>query len=403
MRDVTGDTVRGMRHIRNTFEDMATRYGYSPVQPPVIELLDTLQTKSGPAIRDEIYNFADKGGREVGLRFDFTMGMTRHATSDMSLAMPAKMYAYGGVFRYDEPQKGRYRHFHQWDLEVYGRPHIIQDAELILFTAELLDALQIDCTIRLSHRGIMEGYITGTVGPDAVPDMLRAADKTSKKESTHIIQEYADRGYDASDVEAVLQMASVHGTASDVYDALPDTIQKGVSWQHTQRLYDIIHESCAVQVDLGIVRGLDYYTGMVFEAFGPAPGALAGGGRYDTLPGAFGRPEMGAAGVAGGVERILEMMGYGPVEPATISVIYHDTLYDVALQLAVSLRRRGAQVVMDTAGRSLKKQMGVASSCQHAIILAPREMADGMAIVRHMENGSQRLVPYDTLTQEMPW
>lgn len=403
MRDISGEEWTSIEHIRRRFWEMAILYDYEPVQPSPLELLSTLETKSGPAIRDEIYNFSDKGGREVGLRFDFTMGMTRNMSADRSRPAPAKVAGFGGVFRYDEPQKARYRYFHQWDIEIYGRPHPSQDAEIIEFTARLLDTLPIRGTsIRINHREMAEAKILAVFGGnrEAVPDMLRAADKIQKKSPDQIVDEFATKGYDPDGIREIIGFAGISGSPDEVEAVLDGPEANHDTWTHLKELIDSLG-SVGVRnasIDFGVVRGLDYYTGMVFEAFGgQADGALAGGGRYDLLPGAFGRDEMGAAGVAGGVERTMLAMDPSgtPPGPPPIPVIYaKETVFGRAAALASAIRGAGIPVRLDLAGRPLRKQMGQARSAGTAVIVAPREMDDGMVIIRDMSDGSQRTVPY---------
>jgi len=138
MKDFTRSETENIEHIRSHFKQLSNLYGFSFMDPSPIELLSTLETKSGPAIRDEIYYFKDKGDREIALRFDFTMGLTRYATSQKSMRLPAKISSFGGVFRYDEPQKGRYRYFHQWDLEIYGKSNLESESEIIELTLDCL-------------------------------------------------------------------------------------------------------------------------------------------------------------------------------------------------------------------------------------------------------------------------
>lgn len=403
MRDISGEEWASVEHIRRRFWEMAALYDYEPVQPSPLELLSTLETKSGPAIRDEIYNFADKGGREVGLRFDFTMGMTRNMAADRSRPTPAKVAGFGGVFRYDEPQKARYRYFHQWDIEIYGRPHPSQDAEIIEFTARLLDSLPVrGTTIRINHREVAESKILAVFEgrKEAVPDMLRAADKIQKKPPDQIVDEFAAKGYGPDGIREIIEFAGISGSPDEVEAVLDGPEANHDAWTRLKELVDSLG-SVGVRnasIDFGVVRGLDYYTGMVFEAFGgQVDGALAGGGRYDLLPGAFGRDEVGAAGVAGGVERTMLAMDPSgtPPGPPPVPVIYaKEAVFGQAAALASAIRGAGIPVRLDLAGRPLRKQMGQARSARTAVIVAPREMDDGMVIIRDMSDGSQRTVPY---------
>ena len=185
MKDFTWSETANIEHIRSHFKQLSNLYGFSFMDPSPIELLSTLETKSGPAIRDEIYYFKDKGDREIALRFDFTMGLTRYATSQKSMKLPAKISSFGGVFRYDEPQKGRYRYFHQWDLEIYGKANLESESEIIELTSRLFDSLLLkNITIDVNHRNLVESYINkifDSKDSKLVGDMLRAVDKIAKK------------------------------------------------------------------------------------------------------------------------------------------------------------------------------------------------------------------------------
>lgn len=403
MRDVDGAELTGIEYVRERFLAMAAAYDYAQVDPSPLEMLGVLEAKSGPAIRDEIYGFVDKGGRDVGLRFDFTMGLTRNIAADRSRPLPSKVCSFGGVFRYDEPQKARYRYFHQWDVEVYGNSNPSQDAEIIEFTSRLFDALPVpETTIRVSHRSITESYIRSIFGggADAVPDMLRAADKIQKKAPDQIVSEFGAKGYDPAKVRSVIDFAGIRGSPDKVEPSLDADIAEHDSWAYLKEMVDSLRSVGVrnTQIDFGVVRGLDYYTGMVFEVFGGSEeSALAGGGRYDLLPGAFGRDDIDAAGVAGGVERIIMAMNPAdiPARPPPVSVMYANrTVFGHAAALASALRGSGIPARLDLAGRSLRKQMDSAGSSKMSLIVAPREMADGLLILRDMADGTERTIPY---------
>ena len=196
MKDFEEKENANIEHIRYHFKQLSNLYGFSFMAPSPIELLSVLETKSGPAIKDEIYYFKDKGDREVALRYDFTVGLTRYATSQKSMKLPAKISSFGGVFRYDEPQKGRYRYFHQWDIEIYGKPTLESEAEIIEVTSRLFDSLLLkNITIDINHRNLVESYINkifDSKDPQLVADILRAVDKISKKSKEEILAEFKD-------------------------------------------------------------------------------------------------------------------------------------------------------------------------------------------------------------------
>ena len=228
MKDFESAENSHIEHIRYHFKKLSNLYGFSFMDPSPIELLSTLETKSGPGIRDEIYYFKDKGDREVALRFDFTMGLTRYAAAQKSMKLPAKISAFGGVFRYDEPQKGRYRYFHQWDVEVYGKASLESEAEIIEITSRLFDSLLLkDITIDINHRNLVESYINKVFDskePELVANILRAVDKIAKKSKEQILNEFQEKGYETEKLEKILEFAQIKGTISEVENVF-DTSQ----------------------------------------------------------------------------------------------------------------------------------------------------------------------------------
>jgi histidyl-tRNA synthetase len=380
------------------------------MDPSPIELLSVLETKSGPAIRDEIYFFTDKGDREVALRYDLTVGLTRYAAAQKSIRLPAKISSFGGVFRYDEPQKGRYRYFHQWDIEVYGKPGLESEAEIIEFTSRLFDSLLLkDITIDINHRSLVESYINKTFDskdPTLVADILRAIDKIQKKSKQEILDEFKGR-YDADKLEKILEFSQIKGNIKEVEEKI-DTTQLD-SWDYLKQLFDSLENRGVsnVRINFGIVRGIDYYSGTVFEVYdkNSTLGALAGGGRYDSLTKAFGREDIGAAGVAGGVERIILTMQEQKIISDTkqprVSVLYtNEDMQKVAMSIASLLRLANIPTNIDLAGKVLKKQMDQASDSRYCIIVGPKELDDGKVVLRDMKNGEESQVDIEIITDD---
>ncbi|BDQ31688.1 histidine--tRNA ligase [Nitrosopumilus zosterae] len=411
MKDFEGAENANIEHVRYHFKQLSNLYGFSFMDPSPIELLSTLETKSGPGIRDEIYYFKDKGDREVALRFDFTMGLTRYAASQKSMKLPAKLSSFGGVFRYDEPQKGRYRYFHQWDIEIYGKPSIESEAEIIELTSRLFDSLLLrEITIDINHRNLVESYINkifNSNDPELVADILRAVDKIAKKSKDEILKEFQAKGYQTEKIEKILEFSQIKGTISEV-EKIFDTTQLG-SWNELKQLFDSLENRGVsnVRINFGIVRGLDYYSGTVFEVFdkNSTLGALAGGGRYDTLTKAFGRDDIGATGVAGGVERIILTMQEQKIIPKIlqkrVAVLYiNEEMQKVAYSIASLLRLNNIPTDIDLAGRNLKKQMDIASNAQLSIIVGPDELEEGNVVLKDMVNGTEGTISLEKLTED---
>ena len=380
------------------------------MDPSPIELLSVLETKSGPAIKDEIYYFKDKGDREVALRFDFTVGLTRYVAAQKSIKLPAKISSFGGVFRYDEPQKGRYRYFHQWDIEIYGKPTLESEAEIIELTSRLFDSLLLkDITIDINHRNLVESHINKVFDskePQLVADILRAVDKIAKKSKDDIISEFKDR-YDESKLEKILEFSQIKGTIPEIEKAFD--VSQLESWDELKLLIDSLENRGVsnVRINFGIVRGLDYYSGTVFEVFdkNSTLGALAGGGRYDSLTKAFGREDIGATGVAGGVERIILTMQEQKIIPEVtqnrIAILYvNEEMQKVAHSIASMLRLENIPTDVDIVGRNLKKQMEHASHARLAIIVGPDELKEGNVVLRDMVNGTEGTIPLEKLTED---
>jgi len=410
MKDFESLENTNIEHIRYHFKQLSNLYGFSFMDTSPIELLSTLETKSGPAIRDEIYYFKDKGDREVALRFDFTMGLTRYAASQKSMRLPAKLSAFGGVFRYDEPQKGRYRYFHQWDIEVYGKTTLESEAEIIEITSRLFDSLLLkNITIDINHRNLAESYINkifDSKEPQLVADILRAVDKIQKKSKEKIIEEFKNR-YDESKLEKILEFSQIKGTIKEVENSF-DTTQLE-SWDELKQLFDSLENRGVsnVRINFGIVRGLDYYSGIVFEVFdkNSTLGALAGGGRYDTLTKAFKREDIGATGVAGGVERIILTMQEQGIVPEIsqkrVSVLYiNDEMQKVAHSITSLLRLNNIPTDIDLAGRNLKKQMDIANNSKFAIIVGPQELEQGNVVLKDMITGTEGTISLEKLTED---
>jgi len=416
MKDFDRDEIVKIEFVRQKFLETANAFGFDLMEPSPIELLDTLEKKSGSAIKNEIYQFKDKGDREVALRFDFTVGLTRYVASQKTLKLPAKFSSFGGVWRYDEPQKGRYRFFHQWNIETFGNLNTEHDAELIEFTSRFFDNLKLqNISIDINHRKLVESYINHVFESNETTllhDIFRAVDKIQKKSKDEILQEYKKKGYSPEKLEKILEFSNLKGTPDEIEQSFDTSIEGGGwrelldSWNELCNLYRSLKDRGVdnVRINFGIVRGLDYYSGIVFEAFDTTSdlGALVGGGRYDNLPNVFGRDDLGATGVAGGVERIilrLDAQGIScTTSNDTVSVLYvNDELKPHAIDCASKLRKLGVIVNIDLTTKSLKKQMENSSESKFSIIFAPKEFAEKNVVLRNMVDRTEKQISLDEL------
>ena len=408
MKDFDKNEMIKIEFVRQKFLETASVFGFNLMEPSPIELLSVLEAKSGPSIRDEIYQFQDKGDREVALRFDFTVGLTRYATSQKTLKLPAKLSSFGGVWRYDEPQKGRYRFFHQWNIEIFGNLNLDYDAEIIEFTSRFFDNLTMEnIIIDINHRKLVQSYINQLFESNETSllnDIFRAVDKIQKKSKNEILQEYTKKGYSSEKLEKILEFSKIKGTPSEIQNNFDVSDLDG--WDELVTLHDSLkHRGIDnIRINFGIVRGLDYYSGIVFEAYDTTSdlGALVGGGRYDSLPNTFGRNDFGATGVAGGVERIILCLDAQNVSYTqshyTVSVLYsNEELKLEAVRTASKLRNLGIPTNIDLNGKSLKKQMEISSSSKFSIIFAPQEFSEKQVVLRNMVDRTEKRVSLEEL------
>ncbi len=400
MRDLEAEEFANINYVRDKFFETALLFNFKLMEPSPLEMLATLEAKSGASISNEIYAFKDKGNRDIALRFDLTIGLTRYVISRRDLKMPAKLASFAGVWRYDEPQAGRYRYFHQWDVEIYGSFNQESDAEVIEFVSLFFKKLGLQVKIEVNDRRLVEEYIKTKLAvssEEAMLDIFRAVDKVPKKGAQAVLQEYRER-VEPTKLQTLIDLSRVKGTIDEV--ASKTDLKDLESWQKFASLMESLRRRKVenARVNLGIVRGLDYYSGIVFEVFDPDEdtGALVGGGRYDKLTDAFGRKDVGATGVAGGVERIvMALQRHGILKQSIRPLVYvasaSDDVRNSALHVISSLRNAGIMVDYDIHGRALRKQLDDASTkgAALAVIVATNELAVGQVTVRSMKDGAE--------------
>jgi len=263
--------------------------------------------------------------------------------------------------------------------------------------------------IDVNHRNLVESYINkifDSKEPKLVGDMLRAVDKISKKSKDEIIHEFEDN-YPKEKLEKILDFSQIKGTIKEI--EIKFDVSQLESWNEIKLLFNSLENRGVsnVRINFGIVRGLDYYSGIVFEVFDKNSklGALAGGGRYDTLTKAFNRDDIGATGVAGGVERIIltmeEQNVISNIDQSRVSVLYiNDEMQKVAHSITSLLRLNNIPTDIDLAGRNLKKQMDIANNSRYTIIVGPQELEQGNVILKDMKTGTEGTISLEKLTDE---
>jgi histidyl-tRNA synthetase len=416
-RDYLPEQMILRQRIIGIFRDVFERHGFEPLDTPALEYLDVLTGKAGENEK-LMYRFVDAGGRDVGLRYDLTVPLARVvAMHQNALALPFKRYHIAPVWRAENPQRGRFREFWQCDADVAGSASPLADAEVIAIMAEALEAIGIpEFVIRISHRRLLEslGHAAGVPPVQAVA-LYRAIDKLDKIGVEGVAHDLADAGLTDEQAAHVLALVTRTGQPLELLAALRTDLanvegaEKAID--DLEQIFSLLPDfgvaANRYMLDLTLARGLDYYTGPVFEATVTEPkvGSVGGAGRYDDLVGAFlGRP-IPATGMSLGLERIIEVVrehGLLPVAEsvADVALVILPETVGAGARLATALRDRGLRVDL-----SLQPQRGIGDQLKAAdrkgipiaAILGSSERERGVATVKDLRSGDQDVVPIEHL------
>lgn len=422
MRDIEPQDIAKRIWVEGQISAVLQRYGFRMMEPTPIEHLETLEAKSGPQIREEIYWFADKAGRNLGLRFDLTVGMARMVANRLDLPEPIKLCAIADSWRYDEPQFARYRHFRQWDAEIFGSTDLLADAEAICVGMDALESVGLrEYDVRISNRKLIEAFLqkTGVKKRAQIDGALIAIDKISKSPPTQVTGELEKSGLSGKQIEAVKELCSIKGPPEKVLSELPRLFREDTNVETARnelvRLADVLksfgrRDRCIY--DLSVVRGIGYYDGIVFEAYdkgGEDIGSIFGGGRYDRLCAIYGKRDIPATGVAGGIERLmisLERSSLYPKLPETPRVFVASATADVlskTWEVVAKLRHIGVATDFDLKGRSLEKQLEYADSMRipYVVIVGRKELERGLVKLRDMQSRKEKETGIDDIQKEL--
>lgn len=402
-RDLFGEEIAAVRHVMRRMESIFKRFGYEEIETPMFEHLELFTKKSGSSVVNQLYAFKDKSSRDLVLRPELTTPVVRFYIQKLrSSPKPIKVFYFGDCFRYEEPQSKRWRQFLQAGIEIIGTANPTADAEVAALASDVMRELGFrDFDFRMGHiRLLREMLAHAGVKGDAQDPILRAIDS---KEEKRIEEEIKLAGIKPADGKLLRSLISLKGGAAVLEKA--EALLKGIPRTSTalKNLKDIMAylgplgvDNCSI--DLGIARGLDYYTDFVFEIY--AGGVqVAGGGRYDGLVEQIGGEPTPAIGVAFGVDRISQtMLGLGMISLKDrldcIVLPVDDKVRAEALKLVTELRRAGLAVDTDFMGRSLGRAMEYANALKvkRVVVVGSRELDKGQVVVRDMTTGQQELV-----------
>jgi len=412
MRDLLPEEAEILNFVICKARETAELYGYKEVITPVVEPYELLSAKSGEEIRNRMFAFKDLGNRTVALRPEFTASIARLATTALkNEPKPLRTLSIGSVYRYDEPQRGRYREFWQSDFEVIGSNKPEADAEIILLTDNLMKTAGLrNYAFKIGHIGVIRGILSQENVDDKVQNaVLQRMDKKEYDEAFNILNPRISQTLQGL---VGLKSNNAFETVEKMKAHVKDFGEAAAAADNLSEILKLVTESgCEIEtVDPGFGRGLEYYTGMIFEVYIPELDiALGGGGRYDRLIEVFGGEPTPATGVAHGLDRIALAMQMQKTVPKSeqkkrVAVVpVREEMKSEALRIAQKLREAGISVEFEVMGRKMAKALEDADRrrLDYAVIVGERELKQGTVVIRDLAKREQTVVAITKLLEKI--
>ena len=436
-RDFLPEEMRKRSQARKAMQEVLCRWGYQEVATPTFEHLELFTEKSGASVIDEIYSFQDKGGRDLALRPELTAPVMRMFVSELQNSpKPLRLYYFGNCFRYERPQKGRFREFWQLGAELIGGARPDSEAEAIALADQLIRSAGIRGDIHLGYLGLIRAILERIEG-DKRAAAMRMIDKKERSALEELLEDL-DQGdlglLELIDLKGKAALDKALEIAGDLLLTEPQEASarsedpktssepkmqsegrgsarngRAVSSQlHLEEFQETVDLLGAYgvdfQIDFEIVRGLDYYSGTVFEIYAEGLGAqrqICGGGTYE-LSSLFGGKETSSTGFGLGFDRIMEIAHIKEERKPPVFLVYTPDVKADAARIAVSLRR-SVPTVLDVMGRSMGAQLKAASGARarHAVIVGREELDSGRLILRDMSGGEQENLTLEEIVERL--
>ena len=406
-------------YIFDTIKSVFMLYGFQQIETPAMENLSTLLGKYGEEGDKLLFRIQNSGEKanlapEKGLRYDLTVPFARYVVQHREeLSIPFKRFQIQPVWRADRPQKGRYREFYQCDVDVIGSNSLIGEAELIQIVEEVYRRLGIRVCLHINNRKILAGIAEVIGAPDKIIDITVAIDKLDKIGVDAVNAELKERGLSDEAVRALQPILNLSGTTAEKLTALHTILAnseiglKGV--EETEQVFDLLSTvNCqlSIELDLCLARGLNYYTGAIFEvkALDAQIGSITGGGRYDNLTGIFGLPDVSGVGISFGADRIYDVLAgldkfpkeaIGGTKVLLSNMDSHSVTY--LLPLANELREKGVCCEIYPDNSKLRKQFeyGEKNSIPFFVIAGETEAASKTVNIKNLQTGEQVTLPIE--------
>ncbi|MFZ1314163.1 MAG: histidine--tRNA ligase, partial [Chitinophagaceae bacterium] len=436
-RDFGPDVVRKRSYILNIIKSVFELYGFQPLETPALENIETLMGKYGEEGDKLIFKILNnglenpekekqiredfemvlqgknvKGITERALKYDLTIPFARYVAMNHShLTFPFKRYQVQPVWRADRPQKGRYREFYQCDADVVGSNALLNEAELASIYHEVFSRLKLDgYELRINHRKILTALAETCGGIDKMMDITIAIDKLDKIGIIKVKEELTQRGLTTEQVNIIEKYLNINGTNDEILNSLLEIIgkseigKKGIE-QVSYILTNLQPQHLNLKLDPTLARGLNYYTGIIFEAKAPAEvkmGSIGGGGRYDDLTGLFGVPNIPGVGISFGVDRIYDVMEELNLFPPDVHIGTQVLFFNLgeaestaSFFLMQQLRQKGVRCELYHESAKFDKQFKYAEkkNIPFVIILGEKELKESTCNIKNLTTGMQQTIP----------
>ena len=434
-RDFSPEEMMRRTYIFDTIKSVFRLFGYAPLETPSMENLSTLLGKygdEGDKLLFKILNSGDYGAKlseeelrqaskisEKGLRYDLTVPFARYVVQHQNeIVFPFKRYQIQPVWRADRPQKGRYREFYQCDVDVIGSKSLLSEVELVDIVARVFSKLGISVTLKMNNRKILFGIAESIGHADKMIDNTVAIDKLDKIGLDNVKAELRERGIDDEAINKLQPILELSGTNAEKLCKLEDVIGSSetgkLGIEEMRTIFDGVEKlgiNLTPELDLSLARGLNYYTGAIFEvkANDFQIGSISGGGRYDDLTGIFGMPGMSGVGISFGADRIYDVMlglNLFPEELACSTKVLFTNLgkaeEEASMRLLSKLRDNDVPAEIYPESSKMKKQMEYANrrGIPYVVIIGSDELERGVATVKDMRSGEQSTLSFEELVSK---
>jgi len=405
MRDILPTDMRKRRQVMQTIQRVFERFGFAQLETPAVERIETLMGKYGEEGNQLIFRIlargeAGKQGKtDLALRYDLTVPLARVVAMNQQLELPFKRYQMQPVWRADRPQKGRFREFYQCDVDVVGSENRIAEVECITIVSEALLALGFkQFVIRLNDRRILRAMVEQMDAAERETDVLVAIDKLDKIGEAGVRKLLLEQNFTESQVDRLFYMLNT-GNIDDVDEILQE-LKQIQEWAYAMGV-----SSERLKIDFTLARGLNYYTGPVFETVltDANIGSVSGGGRYDGLIGMFCKRDIPAVGVSLGLERLITIMEERNMfdetngNTAAWITVFNEEMTVDSLQVASRFREAGINTVVSMRKGKLGKQFKDANKAntRWVVVIGPDDKQAGLILLKDLQDGTQRSVSVD--------